>query len=107
MSWEEFIKSPDTAGVTGAILGWLSAPGGTLREQLFNIVAGFGAAIFVAPFFAERAGLTSQAGQNAFAFVLGLVGMNIIPKLTAAAKRVDVAALLTNLSSLLSKKGKP
>jgi len=100
MSWEDLVKSPDAAGVTGAILGWLSAPGGTLREQLFNVGAGLGAAIFMAPYLAERAGLESQAGRMAFAFIVGLVGMNIVPKLLAAAKRADWA-------SLLPKKGKP
>lgn len=101
MSWEEFVKSPDTAGVVGALLGWLSAPGGTLREQLFNVGAGLGAAIFLAPYLAERAGLSSQPGRMAFAFIIGLVGMNIVPKLMAAAKQSNWSSLLPN------KKGKP
>lgn len=91
MSWEDIVKSPDTAGTVGALLGWLSAPGGTLREQLFNVLAGLGAAIFLAPYLAERAGLSSRPSQMAFAFVVGLVGMNVLPKLSAAAKRADWA----------------
>jgi hypothetical protein len=98
---EEILKSPDVAGTAGAILGWLSAPGGTLREQLFNVGAGFGAAFFLAPYMAERAGLESRASQMAFAFVVGLVGMNVLPKLISAAKRADWSALLP------AKKGKP
>ena len=48
MNWDDMLHSPDAAGVMGAILGWLSAPGGTLRAQLFNVGAGLGAAIFLA-----------------------------------------------------------
>lgn len=101
MSWEDLIKSPDAAGVAGAVLGWLSAPGGTLREQAFNVGAGFGAAFFLAPYLAERAGLSGRSSQMAFAFVVGLVGMNVLPKLIGAAKRADWSALLP------AKKGKP
>lgn len=89
MNWEEVLKTPDVAGAAGAILGWLSAPGGTLREQAFSVGAGLGCAFFVAPYLAERAGLESQASRMAFAFVVGLVGMNILPKLTSAAKKTD------------------
>lgn len=95
MSWDELVKSPDAAGVAGAILGWLSAPGGTLRMQLFNVGAGLGAAIFLAPYLAERAGIESQSGRMAFAFIVGLVGMNLLPKLTTAAKSLDWAAILS------------
>ncbi len=94
MNWEDFIKTPDVAGAAGAVLGWLSAPGGTMREQAFNICAGLSCAVFIAPYIAERAGLESKAGQLAFSFIVGLVGLNIIPKLTAAAKRADWASLL-------------
>lgn len=99
MSWNDYLHSPDTAGVVGAVLGWLSAPGGTLREQLFNIGAGLGAAIFLAPYLAERAGIGSMAGRMAFAFIVGLVGMNLVPKLSQAMRSLDWAAIL-------SKKGK-
>lgn len=101
MSWEDIIKSPDAAGIAGAMLGWLNAPGGTLREQFFNVGAGFGAAFFLAPYLAERAGLSSRSSQMAFAFVVGLVGMNVLPKLIGSAKRIDWSALLP------IKKGKP
>lgn len=94
MAWDEIVKSPDAAGVAGALLGWLSAPGGTLREQLFNVGAGLGCAIFLAPYLAERAGIESQAGRMAFGFLLGLVGMNLLPKLTAAVKRGEWRELL-------------
>ncbi len=100
MSWEDIVKSPDAAGTVGALLGWLSAPGGSLREQLFNVGAGLGAAIFLAPYMAERAGLQSKPGLLAFSFLVGLVGMNLLPKLSAAAKRAD-------WTFLLPKKDKP
>ena len=95
MSWDELVKSPDAAGVAGAILGWLSAPGGTLRMQLFNVGAGLGCAIFLAPFLAERAGIQSQSGRMAFAFIVGLVGMNLLPKLSNAVRALDWAAILS------------
>lgn len=100
MSWDELIKSPDAAGTVGAILGWLSAPGGTVRWQLFNLLAGLGAAFFLAPYLAERAGIEAQAGRMAFSFVVGLVGMNLLPKLTSAVRSLDWAAIL-------SRKGNP
>lgn len=100
MSWEDVVKSPDAAGVAGALLGWLSAPGGTLRAQLFNVGAGLACAVFLAPYMAERAGIESKSGLMAFSFVVGLVGMNLLPKLTAAARSLDWAAIL-------SRKGNP
>ncbi len=99
MSWEEFVKTPDVAGTVGAILGWLSAPGGTVKEQLFNLISGLACAFFVAPYLAERVDMQSQAAQMAFSFAVGLVGMNILPKLTAAAKDADW------LARFLTKKG--
>lgn len=89
MSWEDIVKTPDMAGTAGAVLGWLSAPGGTLRMQLVNLGAGLSCAVFIAPYVSERAGMESNAAQMAFSFVVGLVGLNIIPKLTAAAKKTD------------------
>ena len=96
MNFEDLIKSPDAAGTVGAVLGWLSAPGGSLREQLFNISAGVACAVYLAPWLAERANIGSQHGRMAFAFIVGLVGMNIVPKLISAAKRADWASLLPN-----------
>lgn len=94
MSWDELVKNPDAAGVAGAILGWLSAPGGTLRMQLFNICAGLACAVFLAPYVAERAGIESKSGLMAFSFVVGLVGMNLLPKITSAAQRGEWRDLL-------------
>lgn len=99
MSWEDFVKTPDVAGTVGAVLGFLSAPGGTRREQAFNLISGFGCAIFVAPYLAERVDMQSPAALMAFSFAVGLVGMNILPKLTSAAKDADW------LSRFLTKKG--
>ena len=62
--------------------------------QLFNIGAGLGAAVFLAPFLAERAGIESQAGQMAFAFIVGLVGMNLLPKLSNAIKQGEWRELM-------------
>jgi len=89
MNWEDIVKTPDMAGTVGAVLGFLSAPGGTRRMQAFNLFAGIGGALFLAPYVAEQAGLSSQAARMAFAFLVGLVSMNILPKLTAAAQQVD------------------
>jgi hypothetical protein len=100
--WEEVVKTPDAAGTVGAVLGFLSAPGGTRRQQIANLAAGVGCALFVAPFVAERAGMQSQPSQMAFAFIIGLIGMNIVPKLLLAAERVDWLARF-----LPSKGGKP
>jgi len=93
MNWDDFLR-PETAGTVGGLLGWLNAPGGTVKEQAFNLLSGIAAAIFLAPYLAERAGMASQTGRMAFAFVIGLVGMNLLAKLIAAAKKTDWAALL-------------
>jgi len=92
------LMQPASAGVAGAILGALNAPGLTIREQFFNLFAGVGAAIYLAPFLAERANINSAHGQLAFAFVVGLLGMNLLSKIIAAGRRADWAVLIDLLS---------
>jgi hypothetical protein len=99
MSWEDIVKTPDVAGTVGAVLGWLSAPGKTLKDQAFNLGAGLAAAMYLAPFLAERFGWESPTGRIAFAFLVGLGGMNLLAKVISAFKAFDWSALLT--------KGKP
>lgn len=100
--WDEniapILMQPASAGVTGAILGALNAPGLTIREQFFNLFAGVGAAIYLAPFLAEEANIQSGHGQLAFAFVVGLLGMNLLAKIIAAGRRADWSMLIDLLS---------
>ena len=92
------LMQPASAGVAGAVLGALNAPGLTLREQFFNLLAGVASAIYLAPFLAERADIRSDHGQLAFAFVVGLLGMNLLAKLIAAGRKFDWDALVSLMS---------
>lgn len=88
MNLDDFSR-PEAAGTLGAILGALNAPGANLREQVYNLLAGIGAAVYLAPYVAEKFALVSPHGKMALAFLAGLVGMNIVAKLIAGAARFD------------------
>ena len=85
---------PEVAGTAGAILGWLKAPGETVRMQAFNLLAGIAAAVYVAPYVTEQLGVTSQAGKFFAAFILGLIGMNLLSKAIELGKNADLLAIL-------------
>lgn len=72
---------PESAGLVGAVLAFLRAPGATVTQKAFNLLSGVAMAVFVGPWLAEQVHITSRAGLIAFAFVLGLVGMNLVAKL--------------------------
>lgn len=99
MNWEDFFKTPDFAGAAGAFLGFLNSPGETRLKQAFNLGAGFGCAVYLAPYLAERFTMESQTGRTAFSFVVGLVGMNIVPKVIDWAKASKLLALLNKRGS--------
>ncbi len=104
MAWfDDHLMRPESAGLLGAALGWLNAPGGSWRVQAFNLLGGLGAAVYVAPWLAEAASIKSASGQLAFAFLLGLVGMNVLAKLIAAAKKISREEILDVLTRVVGK----
>jgi hypothetical protein len=90
---------PEAAGTLGAILGALNAPGSTLRERAWNLLAGLGAAVYLAPYAAEKFSLASMPGRMALAFLAGLLGMNIVAKLISGARRFDWWAAISSTKS--------
>lgn len=96
--WDDILMQPESAGTLGAILGALNAPGLTLRDQAFNLLGGLGAAIYLAPWMAERADITSSHGRLAFAFLFGLIGMNLLAKLITTARQIDWSGILQMLT---------
>lgn len=102
--WDEYvvptIARPEVPATLGAILGWLGAPGTTVRQQAFNFLAGIGSAIYVAPYLAETLGITSQAGTAFFVFVMGMLGMNLLAKTIDHAKGWSIFGLIDALQNL-------
>lgn len=104
MAWfDDNLMRPESAGLLGAALGWLNAPGGNWRVQAFNLLGGLGAATYVAPWLAEAASIKAQSGQLAFAFLLGLVGMNVMAKIIMATKQITRQEILELLTRVLGK----
>lgn len=94
MNWDDLTK-PETAGTLGAILGALNAPGKSIREQAYNLFAGIGCAVYIAPYIAEAFNVGSPHAKMALAFVCGLVGMNVVAKLISSASQFDWLSLFT------------
>lgn len=88
------LNRPEAAGTLGAILGALNAPGSSLREQAYNLLAGIGSAIYLAPYIAEQFSVSAHSGRMALAFLAGLIGMNVVAKLISGASRYDWFSLL-------------
>lgn len=89
MPWYTEYLKPEAAGMAGALLGFLHAPGSTWRERAFNLTAGVGASIYLAPWISESLiGVTSTKGHLAVAFFTGLVGMNLLSKIIEQARNL-------------------
>lgn len=78
--FDNTILRPEVAGAAGALVGLFNAPGKTWRERTFNALAGLSTAWFIAPWLSEYFPITTKNGQTALAFVVGLVGMNLVSK---------------------------
>jgi hypothetical protein len=98
MAWEWFdahVMRPETTGLIGSALGVVNAPGAGWRERLFNFGSGLGAAWFLAPAIEDYFELSSRNQRMAVAFVIGLVGMNLVAKVIEHVKKTPLFALLS------------
>lgn len=70
----------DVATTLGTILGWLGAPGDTIRQKLFNLLACFVCGIYGGQLAIEHFHITSQAGQAFWCILLAAIGSNLVSK---------------------------
>ena len=92
--WDAHFLRPEVTGMIGSLLGVLNTPGTGWRERLFNFGAGLGAAWFLAPAIEDYFNLQSTNARMAVAFVVGLVGMNLLAKIVDYVKTTSLASLL-------------
>lgn len=94
MSWfDDNVMRPESAGFFGAVLGLFNAPGSTWRERTFNLFAGIGAAWFVAPWATELFSVETRNGKMCLAFLVGVVGMNLVAKVIDQVKQMKLQEL--------------
>ena len=90
----ENLIRPEVSGAAGATLGLLNAPGTTLRERVFNFMAGVCCAAFLAPVIDQYYNITSKSQTTAIAFVVGLLGMNLVAKAIDYLRQTSVSDLI-------------
>ena len=99
--WDELTTRYEIAGAVGSVLGWLVAPGGTLKQQAFSLLAGLACALWVAPFLIDANQVTSQNGKFFVVFLTGSLGANLLAKTIAATEGLKAADVGEYLLSLL------
>jgi hypothetical protein len=92
--FDENVLRPEVAGLVGGVLGLFNTPGDSLREKAFNLGAGVSAAWFLAPALEDYLEVSTKNGQMAIAFVVGLIGMNLLAKAIAYARKTGLFDLL-------------
>ncbi len=78
--FDNTVLQPEVAGFAGAMVGLFNAPGRTTRERAFNLMAGLSVAWFVSPWVSDYFTIGTKNGQMAVAFIVGLMGMNLVAK---------------------------
>lgn len=66
------------AGIVGGVLALSMMPQLTWRKAIAAVVGGGACAAYVTPIAAEFLNLTSRHMENGLAFVLGVIGMNVL-----------------------------
>lgn len=96
--WDEnvtgYVQRQEIAAIAGAVLGALNAPGQLLREKVYNVAAGFAAALYLAPPAIELLHVPTDAGKTAFVFTTGLLGMNVLVKMIDKFKDTGLGPIL-------------
>ena len=87
-------QSPFFIGLIGAIIALRGTPGASWPERAFNIASGSLLSGFVSPAMAEYFGLTTVNMQAASAFIVGLLGLNLVATLVIWLKDLKLGDLL-------------
>lgn len=89
------LVTPEGAGAIGSIVSLRWAPGDSILVRLTSVAGGMAFAIFVVPFLVEYMEIKSARAPLAFAFIGGLIGMNILSKAWLFAQSIDFRELLS------------
>lgn len=73
-----FKVSTLVAGLVGGVLALSMMPQLTWRKAMTAVIGGGACAAYATPIAAEFLGLASRHMENGLAFVLGVVGMNVL-----------------------------
>ena len=87
-------QSPFIVGLLGAIVALRGTPGASWPERAFNVACGSMLSGYVSPAMAEYFGLATSNMQAASAFVVGLLGLNLVATLVLWLKELKLADLL-------------
>lgn len=87
--------TPEAAGVLGSLISLRWTPGDTWFLRLTGFAGGIGFAMFIAPLLIEYMEIKSQKGPLAFAFIGGLIGMNLLVKTVEFIRDIDSQSLMS------------
>lgn len=90
----EAVKSPEMAGIAGALVGLKFLPGATWAERVFNLFAGILCAAFGAPGIVEWLHINNKAILMACAFLVGLFGLSLCSAVVDAIKNLQLAEII-------------
>lgn len=101
MSWIDDARAaagdPTVAGVVGSLLSLKWAPGGDWKTKFVSFLCGLAWAVFGARALISAMGVTWDNAQTLFAFLLGLLGMNLTAKVSEFIKTTTIAELIATL----------
>lgn len=99
MSWMDEARAaagdPTFAGVVGSLLSLRWAPGDHWREKVVSFVCGMAFAVFAAPSLIDAMAVKWANAQSLFAFLMGLLGMNLVAKFFEFLRTTSLADLIS------------
>jgi len=90
------------AALAGAILGLKAIPGTSLYERAFNLVSGFGMAIFLGPAIIDYVHITSVRISSGVIFAVGAAGLVGFAAIIDAIKQTKFGEII---SGWITRKG--
>ncbi len=101
MSWIDDARAaagdPTVAGVVGSLLSLKWAPGEDWKTKFVSFLCGLAWAVFGAKAIISAMGVTWDNAQTLFAFLLGLLGMNLTAKISEFVKTTSVADIIATI----------
>ncbi len=101
MSWIDEVRNaisdPAAAGVAGSLLSLQWVPGATWKTKMISFLCGMACAIYVTPTLLDALDVRWHNSQSLFAFLLGLLGMNLLAKLGDFVSKTSIADLIAAL----------